>query len=90
MEDKIPENLLIRELASRHRVILVGGMAVIGHGHARRTKDYDIWLEPMETAGVWAEALVSACARHPEARFDPDHRWRSAPVSHGLRRRGRS
>ncbi len=69
MEDKIPENLLIRELASRYRVILVGGMAVIGHGHARLTKDYDIWLEPMETAGEWADVLVSTCARHPEARF---------------------
>ena len=69
MEERIPENFLIRELAARHRVILVGGMAVIGHGHARRTKDYDIWLEPMESVKEWAMALVSACAGHPEARF---------------------
>ena len=69
MEERIPENFLIRELAARYRVILVGGMAVIGHGLARRTKDYDIWLEPMKSAEEWAMALVSACAAHPEARF---------------------
>lgn len=69
MEEEVPKNLLIRELASRHRVILVGGMAVIGHGHARRTKDFDIWLEPMRSSGEWAEALISACAGQAGARF---------------------
>jgi hypothetical protein len=43
METDPPKNLFIRRLADLHRVILLGGMAVIAHGRSRHTKDFDIW-----------------------------------------------
>jgi hypothetical protein len=36
-------------LARDHRVILLGGMAIITFGHSRKTKDVDVWLEPLST-----------------------------------------
>jgi hypothetical protein len=50
----------IRLLTQRHRVIVLGGLAVIGHGLSRATYDGDIWLEPMADADAWAEALAGA------------------------------
>ncbi len=52
-------------LTPRHRVIVIGGVAVIGHGFSRHTKDADIWLDPMSSAKVWATAIEDAC-RHFE------------------------
>ena len=67
MEADIPKNLFIRELAARHRVILLGGMAVIAHGLSRQTKDFDIWLEPFGSADEWAANLLAVAGNFPEA-----------------------
>ena len=47
-------------LAARHRVVLLGGMAIISHGLNRKTKDVDIWLEPLPAAAEWA-AVLNEC-----------------------------
>jgi hypothetical protein len=43
--------------ATRQRVVVLGGLAVIAHGYSRPTKDGDAWLEPLGSLGEWAEAL---------------------------------
>jgi hypothetical protein len=43
--------------ATRQRVVVLGGLAVIAHGLSRRTKDGDAWLEPLGSPEDWAEAL---------------------------------
>lgn len=60
---------LIRALATRHRVLMLGGMAVISYGLDRKTKDVDVWLEPMADAGTWASALVAITGAIPSARL---------------------
>ena len=62
-------------LTSRHRVIVIGGLAVIAHGRDRHTKDADIWLEPMESAELWAAALESAVSGFPGATIHRIPRW---------------
>lgn len=67
METDPPKNLFIRRLADLHRVILLGGMAVIAHGRSRHTKDFDIWLEPFDTPETWAAHLSAILKEFPEA-----------------------
>ncbi len=43
--------------ASRHRAVVIGGLAVIAHGNSRETKDGDAWLDPMPSPQAWADAL---------------------------------
>lgn len=43
--------------ATRQRVVVIGGLAVIAHGLSRPTKDGDAWLDPLESAGAWAARL---------------------------------
>ena len=50
----------IEDLASRARIILIGGLAVIAHGFSRTTKDADIWMEPCTDNGQFSEILLSA------------------------------
>ena len=69
MERLLPENPIIRELAGRYRVVLLGGMAIIAHGLARSTKDIDIWLEPFDSPDNWAEKFLSVCDSFPEAKL---------------------
>lgn len=66
----------IKELATQHRVILIGGLAVIAYGYNRPTMDADIWLDPMQSAGTWADALQSTCARFPELTTHTLPGWR--------------
>lgn len=47
----------IDQLTPKHRVVIIGGVAVIGHGLSRHTKDADVWLEPMPSAVEWAKAV---------------------------------
>lgn len=47
----------IRSIASEHRLLVLGGMALILHGLNRATKDVDLWLDPMSNSSRWAEAL---------------------------------
>ena len=42
-----PTDQFIRKLTQRHRVVVLGGLAVIAHGLSRSTYDGDIWLDPM-------------------------------------------
>jgi hypothetical protein len=65
----IRANAPVHALSARHRVILLGGMAVIGHGLSRKTKDVDIWLEPMKTAAAWATALKECLGAFPGLYF---------------------
>ncbi|HCN30766.1 MAG TPA: hypothetical protein DIT64_19000 [Verrucomicrobiales bacterium] len=53
----ISADTFIHALSAKHRVVLLGGMAIISHGLSRKTKDVDIWLDPMNTAAAWAAAL---------------------------------
>lgn len=67
METHAAKNLFICRLAEKHRVIMLGGMAVIAHGRSRHTKDFDIWLEPFASAEIWAENLICTLKMFPEA-----------------------
>ena len=51
MEGTVQE--LIDRLTVEHRVVIVGGVAVIAHGMSRHTKDADVWLDPMDSAEKW-------------------------------------
>ncbi len=55
----------ITELTSRHRVLVIGGLAVIAHGFNRPTMDAGVWLEPMESANAWANAIGEICSKIP-------------------------
>jgi hypothetical protein len=57
-------------------VLVIGGLAVIAHGHNRSTKDADIWLEPMDSPADWAKALVQACEFFPGATIHSLPGWR--------------
>ena len=67
MEADIPKHLFVRRLAATYRVLLLGGMAVIAHGRARHTKDFDLWLEPFASADEWAGKLIFILREFPEA-----------------------
>ena len=43
--------------ATRQRVVVLGGLAIIAHGYSRPTKDGDAWLEPLASPDVWAERV---------------------------------
>lgn len=66
----------IATLASEHRVLVIGGLAVIAHGFNRPTMDADIWLEPLDSPATWAEALEKACARYSGLTFHTLPGWR--------------
>ncbi len=52
---------LIRRLTREHRIVVLGGLAVIAHGHSRSTYDADIWLDPLGSSGEWCAVLEKAC-----------------------------
>ena len=56
-----PTDIFIRRLTARHRVVVLGGLAVIAHGLSRSTYDGDIWLEPMASSEEWAAVLERMC-----------------------------
>ena len=53
----------IDQLTLNHRVVVLGGVAVIAHGYSRHTQDADIWLDPMSSAEEWADAVLSVCTK---------------------------
>ncbi len=57
----IPVKSFTDRLILHHRVITIGGLAVIAHGYGRHTEDADIWLEPMASAAEWAVAVERIC-----------------------------
>ena len=48
---------IIEALSSSHRVLVLGGMAVIALGLSRPTVDAAIWLEPMGSIDEWGETI---------------------------------
>lgn len=52
----------VRLLTRSHRVVVLGGLAVIAHGFSRSTYDGDIWLDPLGTSREWASFLEQTCA----------------------------
>lgn len=69
MEERASANLFVRELARRRRVMLVGGLAVIAHGLERKTKDVDIWLEPLTDTAAWAGVIAGVLDELRTGRF---------------------
>ena len=69
MEERLSANLFVRELARRHRVMLLGGLAVIAHGLERKTKDVDIWLEPLADAPAWVGVIKAVLEELQTGRF---------------------
>jgi hypothetical protein len=57
----IPVQNFIDRLTAQHRVVILGGVAVIAHGYSRHTKDADIWLEPLCSAEDWANVVWLVC-----------------------------
>lgn len=47
--------------AERVRYLVIGGYAVIIHGHPRMTKDLDIWVEPSEENAAAVCSALTAC-----------------------------
>lgn len=66
----------IEALTEKHRVIVIGGLAVIAHGFNRPTKDADVWLDPMETPTAWADVLRETCERFPDLTMHTLPGWR--------------
>ncbi len=58
-----PTNRFIRTLTDRHRVVVLGGLAVIAHGLSRSTYDGDVWLEPMSDCAEWSSLVENACLK---------------------------
>lgn len=69
MEPPLKADIFIHSLAAENRVVLIGGMAIISHGLSRRTKDVDIWLDPMESADVWTSRLLYTAGLFPDSQF---------------------
>jgi hypothetical protein len=57
----IPVETFVRELTASHRVVVLGGLAVIAHGLSRHTQDADVWLEPMGSAEEWGAVVEGVC-----------------------------
>lgn len=57
MENTATADRLIQLLASRFKVITLGGVAVISHGLNRNTYDADIWLDPAGTIADWTSRV---------------------------------
>lgn len=68
---------LTRQLAVNHRVVVLGGLAVIAHGHPRPTYDADAWLDPRLDPHPWAEAILTMLAPHPSLRALTIGRWKT-------------
>ncbi len=65
METRLSTNDFIRELSSRYRVLLLGGMAIIAHGLTRPTKDSVIWQEPFGYPEEWTAKCLEVVSAYP-------------------------
>lgn len=65
MEDPASTAIIIHALAEKHRVLMLGGLAVISHGHPRPTFDADIWLDPVLDPSAWASVVLTLCRMYP-------------------------
>lgn len=71
-----PSDQFIRSLTSEHRVVALGGLAVIAHGNPRKTEDGDIWLDPLTNAGEWSTVLMTHLQRYPDLSLHRLPGWR--------------
>lgn len=56
-----PTDHFVKLLTRSHRVVVLGGLAVIAHGLSRSTYDGDIWLDPMGSTSEWTAFLERVC-----------------------------
>lgn len=82
MEHSLTTDDLIRALSTRRRIITLGGVAVISHGLSRNTFDVDIWMEPLDTPGEWAEEIGSILYPTPAYRPVAMGTWNPILQSH--------
>ena len=68
MADSITAARLIEKLASKNRVVLLGGLAVVSHGHSRPTFDADVWLDPALDLESWAKVILELKKEVPALR----------------------
>ena len=61
----IPVQTFVDRLTCHHRVVVLGGLAVIAHGYSRHTQDADIWLDPMSLPEEWAAVVDGVCMDLP-------------------------
>ena len=78
MDQQVPK--FVELLSGRHRVLVLGGLAVIAHGRDRHTADVDIWLEPLASADEWSMAVLDACAAFPTATIHKLPGWQEIPA----------
>lgn len=70
---------LIRFLSSGHRVVVLGGLAVISHGLSRVTHDAGCWLEPNLSIELWCDAVKKILRRWPRLRLVSIGDWSELP-----------
>ena len=66
----------IRHLSRNHRVVVIGGLAVIAHGLSRATMDADVWLDPLDSSESWSNVVADACRTFPELTLHRLPGWR--------------
>ncbi len=71
---------LIRFLASTHRVVVLGGLAVISHGLSRVTHDAGCWLDPELSIDPWCEAVKNILLKWPSLRLVSIGDWSELPA----------
>jgi len=71
----IPVQTFIDRLTETHRVVILGGLAVIAHGYSRHTQDADIWLDPLATPEEWADVLRKARGEFPQTTIHRLPKW---------------
>ena len=81
MEPAPSTSRLTALLAADHRVLTLGGLAVLAHGHTRPTYDADVWLDPTLPPDVWAAVLRAWMEKHPALRAVEIGSWRTIDPS---------
>jgi hypothetical protein len=54
---------------------MLGGLAVISHGHSRPTYDADIWLDSTFSTDEWAKAVIDILSGYPGLSFVTIGTW---------------
>jgi hypothetical protein len=70
---------LTSQLARGHRVLMLGGLAVVGHGLSRSTFDSDVWLDPDLPVGEWCHAVRSITAGQSRLQIVSIGNWKNVP-----------
>ena len=70
---------LTSQLARRHRVLMLGGLAVVGHGLSRSTFDSDVWLDPGLPVGEWCHVVRSITAGQSRLQIVSIGNWKNVP-----------